>query len=69
MGTDFDPYRLPSGRKLHIYEIVYYRYDGELLEWNGVPPDVVVRQTAPDLAAKRDRQLEAAIEHLRSVGQ
>ncbi len=55
---------LPSGKSISINYEAILRIDGEPLEWNGVPPDVRVVQTKADIAMKRDRQLEAAIEIL-----
>lgn len=56
---------LPSGKLIHIPTGCILRYDGVLLEWNGVAPDIRVPQTEADILAGRDRQLEYAIELLR----
>ncbi len=63
-GTIPDTSRLvlPSGKRFEINYLDIHRYDGEPFEWNGVPPDVRVVNTAADIAARRDLQLEFAIE-------
>jgi len=40
------------------------RYDGEHVEWNGIPPDIIVTQTKNDIENDTDKQLERAIEFL-----
>jgi C-terminal processing protease CtpA/Prc len=57
--------RLPSGKLIHIPTGCILRYDGALIEWNGVTPDVLVTQTEADVLRGRDLQLEFAIELLR----
>jgi len=60
-----DPrYFLPSGKSIKIGWNALLRIDGELYEWNGVPPDILVPQTKADIIMKRDKQLEFAIEFL-----
>ena len=65
-GTIPDTSRLvlPSGKRFEINYLELRRYDGVPIEWNGVPPDVRVVNTAADIAARRDLQLEFAIELL-----
>ncbi len=58
-------FALPSGRKINLSTKFIRRYDGQPIEWNGVPPDVRVEQTQADIQAGRDRQLEYAIAYLR----
>ncbi|MEW6194915.1 MAG: S41 family peptidase [Bacteroidota bacterium] len=55
-------YILPSGRYIKIGNSFVLRYDGIPIEWNGIPPDILVRQTKADINAGRDKQLEHAIE-------
>lgn len=55
---------LPSGKRFEIGYLDIRRYDGEPIEWNGVSPDIRVVNTAADIAAGRDLQLEFAIEML-----
>ena len=57
--------RLASGRLIHIPTACVERYDGELVEWNGVPPDILVPMTIADVERGVDVQLEAAIELLK----
>jgi len=59
---------LPSGRRIHLPTRCALRFDGLLLDWFGVPPDVRVPQTAADILAGRDLQLETAIRLLRGEG-
>jgi carboxyl-terminal processing protease len=62
------PFRLPSGRTINVSTIFIRRYDGQPIEWNGVPPDVRVAQTQSDVDADRDPQLEYAIGLLETEG-
>lgn len=57
-------YFLPSGRYIKVGNTYWLRYDGIPVEWNGVPPDILIRQTKADIDAGRDKQLEYAIEFL-----
>ncbi|MBM4167538.1 MAG: hypothetical protein FJ215_00020 [Ignavibacteria bacterium] len=54
-------FSLPSGREIRISTKDFRRYDGEPIEWNGVPPHIRVVQTETDARSGRDRQLEQAI--------
>ncbi len=54
-------YSLPSGRQIRISNADFRRYDNQPIEWNGVPPDIVVMQSAEDLKNGHDLQLERAI--------
>jgi C-terminal processing protease CtpA/Prc len=60
--------RLDSGRRVHIPTGCVGRYDGELIERNGVPPDIHVPMTVADIEQGRDVQLEAAIQVLADSG-
>ena len=64
-GGDSSLYRLPSGKWIQIDFIDFRRYDGLPWEWLGVAPDIRVEQTAADVSAGRDKQLEYAIELLK----
>jgi hypothetical protein len=55
-------YRLPSGKDIYIGTGYFERYDGEVFEWNGVPPDIRIEQTGDDAAKGIDKQLEFAFE-------
>ena len=59
-----EPFSLPSGRKISVSTKDIRRYDGLPIEWNGVPPDILIRQTGEDIRQGRDKQLEYAIEFL-----
>lgn len=58
-------YKLPSGRLISTPTGYFERYDGQIIEWNGVVPDIRVVQTAEDIKQGRDRQLEFAIKLLK----
>jgi len=63
-GVPDEIFSLPSGLKFRVPTRYELRYDGEHLEWNGIPPDILVPQTEEDIANEHDRQLEAAMEFL-----
>ena len=42
------------------------RYDGEHVEWNGIPPDIRISQTKADIDDNRDIQLEYAVSYLKA---
>ena len=63
--TNFD---LPSGRSIRISTTDIRRYDNQPIEWNGVPPDTCILQTAADLSAGHDRQLEFALQAILNSG-
>ncbi len=56
-----DFYTLPSGKRLKIANGYNVRLDGTMIEWNGVLPDVLIKQTETNIANGRDKQLEYAI--------
>jgi len=58
-------YRLPSGKVIYIGTGDVRRYDGIPFENLGIAPEVRVPQTAEDIAAGQDKQLEFAIELLK----
>ena len=60
-------HRLPSGKSMYVGTMDLRRYDGLPWEWLGVAPDVRVAQTAADVEAGRDRQLEYAMAMLAAV--
>ena len=57
-------YFLPSGRYIKVGNTYWLRYDGIPVEWNGVPPDILIMQTKADMDAGKDKQLEYAIQLL-----
>jgi hypothetical protein len=63
-GGDQEIYLLPSGRQIRISVRDLRRYDNQPIEWNGVPPNIVVMQTTEDLQNGHDLQLERAIKLL-----
>ena len=59
-------FSLPSGKRVRIpYAYFTQSKDGKMVEWNGIIPDVVVQQTAADVANGVDRQLEQTIKLLK----
>jgi len=61
-GGSTEVFLLPSGRRLQIPTSYMKRFNGTMIEWNGVPPDIVVSQTKSDIDAGRDLQLERALQ-------
>jgi Peptidase family S41/Tricorn protease C1 domain len=62
-GTN-DIYTLPSGKRLRIANGYFTRLDGTMVEWNGVLPDILIKQTEADITSGHDIQLEYAINFL-----
>ena len=60
-GVPDERFDLPSGLKFRVPTRCQMRYDGEHIEWNGIPPDILVPQAKEDIDNKQDKQLEAAI--------
>jgi C-terminal processing protease CtpA/Prc len=54
-------FSLPSGREIRVSTKDLRRYDGMPVEWNGIPPDIVVMQTRDDVKNGHDLQFERAI--------
>jgi tricorn protease len=59
-------YTLLDGSTLRTPGIGVYTASGENFENYGVPPDVLIDNTPPDFLAGHDRQIEKALEVLRS---
>jgi hypothetical protein len=57
-------FTLSSGKRMTTTQ-KYNLFRGKLIQWNGVPPDILVTQTKEDIKKEIDRQLEYAIELLR----
>lgn len=55
---------LPSGARIQFSTAVAWRPDGEIIEGNGVTPDIKMAIRPRDLASGRDRVLERAIKAL-----
>jgi len=64
-GNAKSEFKLPSGKIISTVTGYFERYDGQLVEWNGVPPDIRVEQTEEDIKNGRDKQLEYAINLLK----
>jgi C-terminal processing protease CtpA/Prc len=64
-GGSNDVFTLPSNKRIKIPTSYLKRFNGEMIEWNGIPPDIRVPQTEADMNQGRDKQLERAIALLR----
>jgi len=58
-------FKLPSGKLISTPTGYFEGYDGQQIEWLGVPPDIRVEQTEEDIISGRDKQLEYAINMLK----
>jgi len=56
---------LPSGGSIRINYEAILRMDGQPIEWNGVSPDIRIKQTKADIDNGEDKQLEFAIDYLK----
>lgn len=62
-------FKIPSGKNIYIGTGYFERYDGEVIEWNGVAPDILIEQTGEDAENGHDKQLEYAFDWiLKEVG-
>lgn len=57
---------LPSGMKVRVSRVFYVKYDEQPYEWNGIVPDYLVPQTETDINNRTDKQLEFALEYLKT---
>ncbi|MCD4737567.1 MAG: hypothetical protein K8R53_16115 [Bacteroidales bacterium] len=64
-GNGKSEFKLPSGKLISTTTGYIERYDGQQIEWLGVPPDIRVKQTEEDIINGVDKQLEYAIEMLK----
>lgn len=60
-GGSNDVFYLPSNKRIKIPTSYFKRFNGDMVEWNGVPPDILVPQNEADIKQGRDKQLEYAI--------
>ncbi len=60
-----DALTLPCAKVIYVEPGYFEKYDQQVFEWQGVPPDIRVVQKAEDIETGRDRQLEFAIEVLK----
>lgn len=60
-GGSTKEFSLPGGKSIRIPTAYFKRFDGEMIEWNGVPPDTVILQSENDIYNQIDRQLEYAM--------
>ena len=58
---------LSDGSGLYVTFARWFTPDGDVIEGFGIEPDILVSFTEADLAAQRDVQLEAAVEHLLGI--
>jgi len=64
-GGGTDVFVLPSNKRIQLAVMYFKRFDGDMIEWNGVVPDILVPQTEDDIKQGRDKQLAHAIELLK----
>ena len=58
---------LSDGSGLYVTFARWFTPDGDVIEGFGIEPDILVSFTEADLAAQKDVQLEAAVEHLLAI--
>lgn len=63
-GGSANIYNLPSGKRIQIPDKYFKKFNDDMIEWNGVPPDIFIKQTEADIANGHDKQLEYAINYL-----
>ena len=63
-GGSTGTYNLPSGKRIQIPDKYFRKFNGDMIEWNGVSPNIFVKQTSEDIANGNDKQLEYAINFL-----
>jgi C-terminal processing protease CtpA/Prc len=63
-GGSNDVFPLPSGKRLRMPTSYFTQFNGAMVEWNGVAPDILVPQTEDDIRKGNDLQLEGAISEL-----
>jgi C-terminal processing protease CtpA/Prc len=66
MGASGNPLmrELPNGWLFQLSEWIAYTPARQLIEWEGLAPDIAVKATQQDFTARIDRVLERAIEEL-----
>jgi len=64
-GGSNDVFHLPSNKRIKIPTSYLKRFNGDMIEWYGIPPDIVVPQSPDDIKQGRDKQLEYAIKLLK----
>lgn len=63
LGGSTDDIILSSGKWLATTRF-YSRYYGKLIQWNGVPPDILIQNTEDEIRQNIDNQLEFALDYL-----
>ncbi len=64
-GGSVEIFPLPSNKRIQLPTMYFKRFDGTMVEWNGIPPDILVPQTPDDIKQGHDKQLDRAIQFLR----
>lgn len=67
LGGNTYLFDLPSGKEIQIIDRYYKSYNNEVIEWNGVTPDIRVEQTESDIRKGVDNQLEYATNYLNGI--
>jgi C-terminal processing protease CtpA/Prc len=57
---------LTSGKWVSTTRLYSYYYD-QLIQWTGIPPDIVIENTEQEIRQNADSQLEFAIEYLKNM--
>lgn len=57
---------LTSGKWVSTTRLYSYYY-GRLIQWAGIPPDIVIENTEEEIKQNKDRQLEYAIKYLEDL--
>jgi C-terminal processing protease CtpA/Prc len=52
---------ISEGFTIHLSTLAQLTYEGKFIEWNGIEPDILVKQSKEELDKGRDIQLEEAI--------
>lgn len=64
-GGSTQIFHLPSNKRIQLPTMYFKRFDGTMVEWSGIPPDILVPQTSDDIKEGHDKQLDRAIQLLR----
>lgn len=64
-GGSGEVFRLGSNKRIKMPTSYLKRFNGDMIEWNGIPPDILIPQSEADIRQGRDKQLEYAIALLR----
>ncbi len=65
-GSSGNPasHELTGGWTYRVPRWIAYLVDGTVIEWNGIPPDIVLPTAALDFSGERDPVIEFGVEWL-----